>query len=332
MSGERQLELLRDERPHPLEGLKRRVQQWAGRGVWFGASSWKYEGWLGQVYTRERYIVRGRLSNKRFEQHCLEEYALIFPSVCGDFSFYQFYSDSYWQRLFAQAPPSFQFGFKVPEVITAPSFPDHDRYGARRGQKNPGFLDAGLVRREFLDRLMPWRRQVGYLVFQFPQLSKAALADNGGFLSRLDSLLAALPDAFHYGIEVRNEALLGEEYFATLRKHRVGHVFNSWTRMPPIGQQLDRPGSITSDVVVSRVLLRPGRTYEQAVQSFQPYDQVKDPYPQGYRDVARLVRSATAQPGRKVFIAVNNRFVGNAPQAIEVILDELDRPAAAGPA
>jgi hypothetical protein len=130
---------------------------------------------------------------------------------------------------------------------------------------------------------------------------------------------------FHYGVEVRNESLLGEPYFKCLRQRGAGHVFNSWTRMPPIGRQLDLPGSLTSDVVISRALLRPGRTYEQAVRMFQPYGQIKDAYPEGYRDIARLIRVATEKPQRRVFLAVNNRWVGNAIAAIEAILNELER-------
>jgi uncharacterized protein YecE (DUF72 family) len=329
MSDGKQLEFLREEKAHPLEALRERLQRWASRGVFFGTSSWKYEGWLGQVYTRERYLARGRLSATQFEKHCLEEYAEIFPSVCGDFSFYQFYSEQYWQRLFAQVPPSFRFGFKVPELITAPSFPDHDRYGERRGRHNEQFLDAQMLQRQFLERLQPHAAQVGYLVFQFPQLSKAVLGDNGRFLERLDRFLGELPATFRYGVEVRNERLLGAPYFDCLRRHRVAHVLNSWTRMPTIGAQLSLPGSITTDVLISRVLLKPGRTYEQAVKLFQPYDQVKDAYPQGYRDVANLVRAATQAPQRRAFIAVNNRFVGNAIVAIREILDELEKGAPA---
>src|SRR5688572_20897509 len=86
----------------------------AREGVMIGTSSWKYEGWIGQIYSREPYMVRGRFSQKRFEQQCLAEYAQTFPVVCGDFSFYQFPSEDFWAKLFASAPPSLQFAFKVP--------------------------------------------------------------------------------------------------------------------------------------------------------------------------------------------------------------------------
>src|SRR5436309_11913129 len=103
MSTEKQLDLLGvPARPEWVERLREGVGRWAQRGVYFGTSSWKYEGWLGQIYTRGKYVARNKFSRSQFEQHCLEEYATIFPSVCGDFSFYQFYPNEFWQRLFAQ--------------------------------------------------------------------------------------------------------------------------------------------------------------------------------------------------------------------------------------
>src|SRR5579864_6621975 len=95
----------------------------AGERVYLGCSSWKYEGWLDQIYTRSNYLSRGRFSKKAFEAECLREYAGIFPTVCGDFAFYQFPSEGFWQRLFSQTPAEFQFAFKVSEQITCKLFP-----------------------------------------------------------------------------------------------------------------------------------------------------------------------------------------------------------------
>ncbi|MSR65033.1 MAG: DUF72 domain-containing protein [Verrucomicrobiae bacterium] len=325
MPVEKQLNFLPAE-SHPLDPLKPRLKRWAERGVYFGTSSWKYEGWLGQVYTRDRYFTRGKFSPRKFEQHCLEEYAECFPAVFGDFAFYQFYSDAFWQKLFAQVPPAFQFCFKAPELITAPVFPNHDRYGVNRGKPNENFLNADLFRREYVDRLAPYRDQVGAIVFQFPQFSKSTQTKMGGFANRLEDFLGRLPTDLRYGIELRTESLLDADYFGCLQRHRVAHTFNSWTRMPTVGDQLARRGSLSADVVVCRALLKPGRTYEEAVRSFSPYNQVCDAYPQGYKDVATLARTASERvPKTRSFIFVNNRFVGNAIVAISEILDELEK-------
>src|SRR5208282_6803746 len=89
--------------------LRPRLAELAARGILVGTSSWKYPGWLGQIYSPERYATRGRFSQKRFEAECLREYAETFSTVCGDFSFYQFPSASYWSRLFAGVPQSLKF-------------------------------------------------------------------------------------------------------------------------------------------------------------------------------------------------------------------------------
>lgn len=70
--------------------LRERLQRLAARQIRIGGSSSKYQGWLGQIYPRSRYMTRGRFSKKLFEESCLEEYISIFPTVCGDFAFYQF--------------------------------------------------------------------------------------------------------------------------------------------------------------------------------------------------------------------------------------------------
>ena len=36
------------------------ARAWREDNIWIGTSSWKYEGWLDQIYTRERYLSRGK--------------------------------------------------------------------------------------------------------------------------------------------------------------------------------------------------------------------------------------------------------------------------------
>ena len=72
--------------------------------LYLGTSSWKYEGWLGQIYDAQRYLTRGKLSTRRFETECLEEYADNFPTVCVDAGYYRFPSDKFLAGLCAQVP------------------------------------------------------------------------------------------------------------------------------------------------------------------------------------------------------------------------------------
>ena len=43
-------------------GLATRLNALAGERIYIGGSSWKYPGWLGQVYSGERYLWRGRFA------------------------------------------------------------------------------------------------------------------------------------------------------------------------------------------------------------------------------------------------------------------------------
>src|SRR5580658_10731595 len=94
------------------DALAERLRRLAAEGIYIGGSSWKYEGWIGQVYTRANYLSRGRFSRQLFESTCLTEYARTFPTVCGDFAFYQFPTPEFWSRLFSLAPQDFQFALK----------------------------------------------------------------------------------------------------------------------------------------------------------------------------------------------------------------------------
>jgi hypothetical protein len=59
--------------PPQAARLAPKLRALADRGVYFGTSSWKYDGWLGSIYRQERYLTRGKFSNAKFEQDCLAE-------------------------------------------------------------------------------------------------------------------------------------------------------------------------------------------------------------------------------------------------------------------
>jgi uncharacterized protein YecE (DUF72 family) len=136
-------------RPPQAARLAPKLRALADRGIYFGTSSWKYDGWLGSVYSQDRYLTRGKFSNAKFEESCLTEYVETFPTVCGDLTFYQFPSEEYWAKLFDAVPENFVFGFKVPEDITVSTWPKHARYGRRAGLDNEHFLDADSLQRYF---------------------------------------------------------------------------------------------------------------------------------------------------------------------------------------
>jgi uncharacterized protein YecE (DUF72 family) len=307
----------------PAPRLAGSLARLASQGIYIGTSSWKYEGWLGQIYTAERYFTRGKFSQKKFEAECLAEYAETFPAVCGDFSFYQFPSDDYWRRLFASAPRTLRFAFKASEDITVKVFPTHARYGRRAGQENENFLNAEVFERMFLEPLSPYGEQAEVFIFEFGTFSKKAFAGVDEFVARLDPFLAALPPGRRYAVEIRNPEYLGPEYFGCLRERQASHVLNAWSRMPELERQIEIPGAFTADFTVVRALLRHGRNYEQAVDRFSPYKEIQEPN-EGAREAIRKLIERSQRIKQPAFIFVNNRLEGNAPGTIQAIVDGLE--------
>jgi uncharacterized protein YecE (DUF72 family) len=242
--------------------------------------------------------------------------------VCGDFAFYQFPTPEYWERLFGGVPESLQFAFKVPEEITVPRWPGHARYGPRAGKDNDGFLNAELFQVLFTNRLESYADRVATLIFEFGTFNKSTFPTVDHFLDQLDPFLAALPGGFRYSIEIRNPEYLGPAYFALLASHDVAHVLNAWTRMPDLAAQLERPGALTGGFTVVRALLTRGRTYEQAVQSFEPYQLVQEPN-EPARDALQQIAERSREQRKPAFLFVNNRLEGHAPTTIEAVVDRL---------
>jgi hypothetical protein len=86
------------------------------------------------------------------------------------------------------------------------------------------------------------------------------------------------------------------------------------------------PGSQTNPhLLAARFLLKPGRKYEEAVKTFQPYDKVKEKNPDARAAGKALVAEGKAAgPSRKTFIYVNNRLEGNALETIGAMISDED--------
>ena len=300
------------------EELGRRLRALADQRIFIGTSSWKYDGWIDQIYTRERYLSRGKFSQKHFEAECLAEFAETFPIVCGDFSFYQFPSSEFWKKLFVSAPAQLQFALKVPEEVTVEVFPRHPRYGPRAGRTNEAYLNVDAFRAMFLEPLEPYRSRIACLIFEFGARGATAAE----FVAQIAPFFDSLPEAFRYSVEVRNREYLVPLYFDALREHHAAHVFNAWTKMPPLHEQIAIPGSFTADFTVVRALLRAGRAYETAVAQFAPYDKIQDENPEG-RQALRDLIERMKEERRTSYIFANNRFEGNAPETIRAVVDEI---------
>ena len=307
-------------RPEPAEiaALAHRIPPL----VHFGASSWNYPGWTGLVYHR---LYEGRGAPARM----LEEYSRfpLFRTVGIDSSFYAPPTDEVLRAYADHLAPGFPCVSKVWDQITVHTF-SKARDPARAGKVNADFLNPEV----FLEAVLePYRRHfadhMGPFVFEFQAIGRGSGIGPAEFADRLDGFFSALPRDVRYAVEIRNEEFLTPMYFAVLREHEVAHVFNSWTRMPAIGDQLDLPGSVSAPFIVARALLRPGRTYDEAVDAFAPYDRIREPNPELRRDLVRLIETAVSAR-IPAYLLVNNRAEGSSPLTVVEVARMLPEPAA----
>jgi len=146
-----------------------------------------------------------------------------------------------------------------------------------------------------------------------------------------NSVPAAIQGAWPYGIEMRNDIWLGPEFLACLARHRVAHVYNSWTDMPTVSEQLALPGSRANPgLVAARFLLTPGKTYERTIQDFEPFDSLKKTDENARSAAATIIDEGARTPSRYTYVFVNNRLEGCAPRTIQALVQRSAAPVAAG--
>ena len=279
----------------------------------FGTSTWTYDGWFGDVYHRH---YRGPQPAKR-----LEEYARypLFRTVGIDSVFYDPPSEAELQSYARALPPAFPCVSKVWDRITAMRLGQDSPQPGLAGMRNPDFLNAALFKDNVLGAYSRvFRDHAGCFVFEFQAMRGKDLPDPLQWADQLDDFLTELHQDFRYAVELRNPELLTPVHGEVLKRHDVAHVFNSWTEMPPIGEQIDLGWTFPAAFTVARALLKPGRRYADAVKQFQPYDRVQEPVPGLRQDLLRLVTEAHRRRV-EAFILANNRAEGNAPGTIRAV-------------
>jgi len=286
----------------------------------FGTSTWTYEGWQGQIYTRH-------YAKSTFVRECLGEYCQyqyngqqLFRTVGNDSTFYRPPTPNQLRHYLKQMPQDFEMCFKVWEEITIPSYAMLPRYGVRAGQLNIRFLDAKLFNELVLTpyREAKFEPHAGPFLFEFQRHGMSTEE----FCSRLDRFFSLLPRDFRYAVEIRNAGLLGADYHKVLETHSVAHVYNHWSYMPPLAEQHKRMGSFTAPFTVLRLLTPLKMSYEAAKKRAEPYTKIVEELPEMRRDTVELARKAVAE-NRRTYVLVNNRSEGNAPLTVQALVDGL---------
>jgi len=279
--------------------------------VFFGTSSWGFPGWAGLVYSR-------RASQAVLAREGLAEYARhpLLTTVGIDRGFYAPIPEPDLLRYAEQLPAGFRCCAKAPAAVTAAELP-----GQRAA--NPDFLRperfveemAGPFRVAFADHTGPF-------LLQFPPAGAGRRDRPASFAAKLARFLAALPQDFLYAVELRDPALLTQEYRAVLAEAGAAHVYNYATAMPMPQAQAEAVPLETASFAVIRLLLAPGTSYNERREEFEPFDRIVAPDQEMRRQVVSLARKASSL-GRDVFVLVNNKAEGCSPLTIRALAEKL---------
>ena len=297
-----------------------------------GTTSDRYAGWIGQIYSTERYAGRitrrsRRLGGRTFTEEVLpvesvEEYFEHFDVLEIDYTFYRPLLEEdgrpttnlHVLREYARhLRPGDRLVLKAPQAFFARKL--------RRGEAmvpNPEYLDAGGFARRFYE---PARSILGDalegILFEQEYQRKADRVPPERMAEDLDRFLGALPRDDVYHVELRTGAYLCRPVLEVLGARGAGLVFAHWTWLPPLREQLRRArGRFTSRAgwVVIRLLTPRGVRYEQAYAMAHPFDRLVEGMmtPGMVEDAVGIARAAV-NAGRDVDLLVNNRAAGNAP-------------------
>ncbi len=301
--------------------------------VHLGTSSWSFPGWTGLVYASRHGKPE---SEQRLAREGLAAYAKhpLFGSVSLDRTFYAPLDAKEYARYAAAVPETFRFVVKAPAAITDP-FKRLAGSGQVSGE-NPTFLDAATAASVCVAPAVGGLgTKLGAIVFQFPPLGRALLADLPRLVARLVAFVAALPrprtDGLPHGpaiaLEIRDPALVCEAFAAGLVDTCAMPCLAAHARMPPLGEQaevwrIDR-FPLPSPLVV-RWNLHAGHDYEGAKQEYFPFDRLVEEDLQTRDSLARLVHTQ-ARSGRTVLVTINNKAEGSAPWSVRRLAEAIAR-------
>jgi uncharacterized protein YecE (DUF72 family) len=281
----------------------------------FGTCSWTFPGW-SMVY-RRRYT-----SKAAFVRECLSEYCRypLFRTVEIDRSYYGPLSATDLRGYAKRLPADFDCAMKVWQDITALVFPNHPRYRDRAGQINHNFLDVDAFCEQVIAPIeASFSEHIGPLLIEIPPPPPGRV-EPGELESALARFLSRAPGGYRYAVELRDRRLLTERYFSVLSDYGAAHVFNFWTRMPDLREQLRIEGSMPGPFVVVRLMLPPGRSYEQLVSEYEPFERIVDPQPAMRQDVKTLCDVA-GERGYPIYVLANNKAEGCSPLTVQALAE-----------
>lgn len=311
------------------------------RPLCLGTASDRYAGWVGQIYSEDRYVGQlvkrtNKVGGKSFQEVVLpvssvEEYFQHFRVLEIDYTFYSpllsekgevtrtFHVLKAYRDLLKSSDYLF---LKVPQIIFAQKL--------RRGTgyvENRQFLDV----RAFVDCFyQPARELLGGnlkgFIFEQEYQRREERCSVQDLARLLDGFFGSLPKDDRYHVELRTDTYLSKPIFDVLKKHGVGQVLSHWTWLPPLHKQFAMAGRRFIDAgnqVVIRLMTPIGMRYEAAYAKAHPFNKLLQDMlqPSMITDTAELMVKGLEQ-NVGVNVLINNRAGGNAPQIAQLVSRE----------
>ena len=309
--------------------------------VFIGTASDRYAGWLGQIYSQDRYHGRitkrtKTIAGKSFIEEMLpvdsvEEYFSHFAVLEIDFTFYRLLLDQDGQptqnyQVLKTYSRYLKEGdriiLKVPQIITAPKLRRGDEY-----IENAAYLNPKIFTEQFYGPAVNLlgANLTGFIFEQEYQRQKDR-APVVAMARELDKFFSRIPEDSRYHLELRTDLYLRAQIFDVLQKHGVGQVLSHWTWLPPLRKQLAKSDGRffnAGNKYVIRLLTPLEMRYEDSYVKTYPFDKLVEGMlqPEMILDTVAIIKGAV-EKGVLVNLIINNRAGGNAPLIAQAIAEK----------
>jgi len=308
--------------------------------LFLGTASDRYAGWIGQIYSEERFgnrIIRRskRVGGKTFVEQVLpvesvEEYFTHFPVLELDFTFYLPLLDGKERptrafHLLNSYALHLREGDRL--ILKAP----RDIFARRllrqgRHVENEGYLNTEIfIKRFYEPALELLGSRLEGIVFEQEYQRKADRISPVEQAAELDRFFNAIPADNRYHVELRTEAFLCPPLFKILESHGAGQVLSHWTWLPSLARQFALSGErfLNSNLSIIRLMTPRGMRYEKAYAQAHPFNALVKGMqsPQMVEQAVDFIKKGV-EKDVGVRVIINNRAGGSAPLIARQIATE----------
>ncbi len=308
--------------------------------ILLGTASDRYAGWMGQIYTPDRYVNRvterkHTVGGKSFTEKVLpvdsvQEYFEHFPVLEIDYTFYRLLLDqngkptqnyhvlTEYKRYMKEKDLAI---LKVPQAICASKL---RRSGAL--VENKDYLNSEIFTSQFYKPAIEiLGSNIEGFIFEQEYHTKNDRIPISELTESLNTFLSNIPKDTRYHIELRTEAYLTDPVFEVLEKHGVGLVFSHWTWLPPLSKQLTKVGGRffnSGNSCIVRLITPLQMKYEDSYAKAFPFDKMVDGMmsPGMIDDTIQIIMEGIRRRKRMNLI-INNRAGGNTPIIARLIAE-----------